>query len=203
MKATIEEVKLPAKGSEKEIAHLLVKIGTDTFDVYLCPKPFLDDMGVNFSQGEKRSCSQDHESSRAKPNSFSPVKWYGETIPSFYGMQKATLFGVDIGSNLRENCCTAPCRFPRRGSVNLGTVGIRSGTSWLPQRGLGRASASLSLRAFVASQKTMWGNRDDRAWRLDRHCLQSPTPRIAFLPDSANCHRPDAAGIGFREWGRI
>jgi hypothetical protein len=53
MKATIEEVKLPAKGSEKEIAHLLVKIGTDTFDVYLCPKTFLDDMGVNFSQGEE------------------------------------------------------------------------------------------------------------------------------------------------------
>ena len=51
MKATVQEVKLPAKGSE--IAHLLVKIGVDTFDVYLCPKAFLDDMGVNFSQGEE------------------------------------------------------------------------------------------------------------------------------------------------------
>jgi hypothetical protein len=53
MKATVQEVKLPAKGSEKEIVHLLVKIGTDTFDVYLCPKTFLDDMGANFSQGEE------------------------------------------------------------------------------------------------------------------------------------------------------
>jgi len=53
MKATVQEVKLPAKGSEKEIVHFLVKIGTDTFDVYLCPKTFLDDMGVNFSQGEE------------------------------------------------------------------------------------------------------------------------------------------------------
>ena len=53
MKATVQEVKLPAKGSEKEIAHLLVKVGTDTLDVYLCPKAFLDDMGVNFSQGEE------------------------------------------------------------------------------------------------------------------------------------------------------
>ena len=53
MKATVQEVRLPAKGSEKEIAHLLVKIGTDTFDVYLCPKTFLDDMGVNFNQGEE------------------------------------------------------------------------------------------------------------------------------------------------------
>ena len=53
MKAMVEEVKLPAKGSEKEIVHLLVKIGADTLDVYLCPKAFLDDMGVNFSQGEE------------------------------------------------------------------------------------------------------------------------------------------------------
>ena len=53
MKAPVQEVKLPAKGSEKEIAQLLVKIGTDTLDVYLCPKAFLDDMGVNFSQGEE------------------------------------------------------------------------------------------------------------------------------------------------------
>ena len=53
IKATIEEVKLPAKGSEKEIAHLLVKVGTETFDVYLCPKAFLDDMGITFSQGEE------------------------------------------------------------------------------------------------------------------------------------------------------
>jgi hypothetical protein len=37
IKGTIEEVKLPPKGSEKEIAHLLVKNGADTVDVYLCP----------------------------------------------------------------------------------------------------------------------------------------------------------------------
>ncbi len=51
MKATVQEVRLPTRGSE--IAHLLVKIGADTFDVYLCPKSFLDDMGVNFRQGEE------------------------------------------------------------------------------------------------------------------------------------------------------
>ncbi len=51
MTATIEDVKLPANG--KEIAHLLVKIGTDTVDVYLCPKSFLDDMGVSFSKGDE------------------------------------------------------------------------------------------------------------------------------------------------------
>jgi len=53
MKGTVEEVKLPLKGSEKETAHLLVKIGTDTADVYLCPKFFLEDMGVSFSKGDE------------------------------------------------------------------------------------------------------------------------------------------------------
>lgn len=53
MSGAVEEVKLPPAGSEKEIAHLLVKIGTDTVDVYLCPKSFLDDLGVSFSKGDQ------------------------------------------------------------------------------------------------------------------------------------------------------
>ena len=52
-KGTVEEVKLPPKGSEKEVAHLQVKTGTDTVDLYLCPKSFLDDMGVSFSKGDE------------------------------------------------------------------------------------------------------------------------------------------------------
>jgi hypothetical protein len=51
MKATVEEVKLPE--SKKEVAHLLVKTVTDTTDVYLCPKSFLDDMGVSFAKGDE------------------------------------------------------------------------------------------------------------------------------------------------------
>ncbi len=53
MKATVEEVKLPPKGSEKEITHLLVKNGTEIVDVYLCPKLFLEEMGVSFSKGDE------------------------------------------------------------------------------------------------------------------------------------------------------
>ncbi len=53
MKGTVEELKLPPKGSEKEIAHLLVKNGTDTVDVYLCPKSFFDDMGMGFNKGDE------------------------------------------------------------------------------------------------------------------------------------------------------
>jgi hypothetical protein len=53
MKATVEEVKLPPKGSEKEVAYLLVKIEADSVDVYLCPKSFFDDMGMSFSKGDE------------------------------------------------------------------------------------------------------------------------------------------------------
>ncbi len=52
-KGTVEEMKLPPKGREKEIMHLLVKNGTDTVDIYLCPKSFLDDMGIGFSKGDE------------------------------------------------------------------------------------------------------------------------------------------------------
>ena len=53
MKGTLEEMKLPPKGSEKEIVPLLVKTGTDTVDVFLCPESFLDEMGVSFSKGDE------------------------------------------------------------------------------------------------------------------------------------------------------
>jgi len=53
VKGTIEEVRLPPKGNSKDVAHLLLKSGSETFDVYLCPKAFLDDMGVSFSKGDE------------------------------------------------------------------------------------------------------------------------------------------------------
>ena len=51
VKGTVEELKLPAKANE--IAHLMVKSGAETFDVYLCPKSFLDDMSLSFTKGEE------------------------------------------------------------------------------------------------------------------------------------------------------
>jgi len=55
LKGAIEEVKLPAKGNEKEIAYLLVKSGANTVDVYLCPQSFLAEMGVSFNKGDEIS----------------------------------------------------------------------------------------------------------------------------------------------------
>jgi len=51
LKGMVEEVKVPA--GAKEIAHLTVKAGTVSVDVYLCPKSFLDDMGISFSKADE------------------------------------------------------------------------------------------------------------------------------------------------------
>jgi hypothetical protein len=53
IKGIVEDVKLPPKGSEKEIVHLLVKDGSTSVDVYLCPKSFFDDMGMSFAKGDE------------------------------------------------------------------------------------------------------------------------------------------------------
>jgi hypothetical protein len=71
MKGIVEELKLPPKGSEKEAAHLLLKDGTDNVDVYLCPKSFLDDMGVSYSKGDEVALTDQAGRSRlrARPRS--------------------------------------------------------------------------------------------------------------------------------------
>jgi hypothetical protein len=52
-KGTVEDMKLPPKGSEKQIAYMTIKSGTDTIEIYLCPKSFIDDMGVSFAKGDE------------------------------------------------------------------------------------------------------------------------------------------------------
>ena len=53
LKGTVEEVKLPPKGNEKDVVHLMMKNGEDIVDLYFCPKSFMDDMGVSFSKGDE------------------------------------------------------------------------------------------------------------------------------------------------------
>jgi hypothetical protein len=53
LKGVIADLKLPDKGNSKEIAHLTVKSGTETLDLYLCPRSFMDDMGVSFAKGDE------------------------------------------------------------------------------------------------------------------------------------------------------
>jgi hypothetical protein len=53
LKGTIEDITLPPAGHEKEIVHLLMKNADAKIDIYLCPKSFLDDMGVTFAKGDE------------------------------------------------------------------------------------------------------------------------------------------------------
>jgi DNA/RNA endonuclease YhcR with UshA esterase domain len=55
IKGTVEDMKMPPATSKKEAVHLVLKSGTDTIDVYLCPKSFLDDMGMDFGKGDELS----------------------------------------------------------------------------------------------------------------------------------------------------
>lgn len=53
IQGTIQDITMPATGHEKEVVHLLIKVGNDTINVYLCPKSFLDEMGVEFNKGDE------------------------------------------------------------------------------------------------------------------------------------------------------
>lgn len=55
IKGTVEDVAMPAHGHEKEVVRLVIKIGNDAIEVYLCPKSFLDEMGVEFNKGDEIS----------------------------------------------------------------------------------------------------------------------------------------------------
>ena len=53
MKGVVEELKfLPPTGAKPQ-ARLLMKSGADDVEVYLCPKSFLDEMGVTFNKGDE------------------------------------------------------------------------------------------------------------------------------------------------------
>jgi len=52
-KGIVEELKLPPKGSEKQIIYMRMKKGDDTIDIYLCPKTFFDDMSMAFAKGDE------------------------------------------------------------------------------------------------------------------------------------------------------
>src|SRR5215475_13315661 len=53
MKGTVQDLKLPDKGNDKEAAHITLKTTDATFDVYLCPKSFLDDIGSTLAKGDE------------------------------------------------------------------------------------------------------------------------------------------------------
>ncbi len=52
LKGTVDEMKLDPPTGGKPIAYLVVKKGEEKTQVFLCPKSFLDEMGVTFAPGD-------------------------------------------------------------------------------------------------------------------------------------------------------
>lgn len=52
LKATVEEMKLDPPTGGKPIVYLVIKKGEEKTQVFLCPKSFLDEVGVTFAAGD-------------------------------------------------------------------------------------------------------------------------------------------------------
>ncbi len=53
IKGTVDDVKLVGTDAKTKVTRLVVKNGAESVEVSLCPKSFLDDMGVSFSKGDE------------------------------------------------------------------------------------------------------------------------------------------------------
>ena len=53
IKGTIEDIKPAAADGKTALINLMVKSESATVEVSLCPRPFLDDLGVAFAKGDK------------------------------------------------------------------------------------------------------------------------------------------------------
>ncbi len=52
IKGTVQEMKLEGQG-RSALMHLVLKSGTDTVNVYLCPERFIKDMGIELKAGDE------------------------------------------------------------------------------------------------------------------------------------------------------
>jgi hypothetical protein len=52
-KRVIDEVNLPSVGTRKDFTELIIKNGDDRIHIYVCPKPFEEEMGVGFSKRDQ------------------------------------------------------------------------------------------------------------------------------------------------------
>jgi hypothetical protein len=53
IKGVIDAVNLLSVGTRKDFTELIIKNGDDNSHIYLCPKPFQEEMGITFSKGEQ------------------------------------------------------------------------------------------------------------------------------------------------------
>ena len=52
-KGVVEEVNLLPLGTRKDFTELIIKSGADKVHVYICPKPFQEELGISFSKGDE------------------------------------------------------------------------------------------------------------------------------------------------------
>lgn len=48
----VEEINVLTFGSRKDFTELILKSGDDKLHIYVCPKPFQDEMGITFIKGD-------------------------------------------------------------------------------------------------------------------------------------------------------
>jgi hypothetical protein len=49
----VDEVKLFPLGIRRDFTELIIKSGDDKVHIYVCPKPFQEEMGISFSKGDE------------------------------------------------------------------------------------------------------------------------------------------------------
>jgi len=54
-KGIVDEIKVLPWGTRKDVTQLIIKSGDDKVFVYVCPKPFQEEMGISFSKGDEVS----------------------------------------------------------------------------------------------------------------------------------------------------
>jgi hypothetical protein len=52
-KGVIDEVNLLSVDTRKDFTELIIKNGDDKTHIYLCPKPFQEEMGISFTKGDE------------------------------------------------------------------------------------------------------------------------------------------------------
>jgi len=55
VKGVVEEEKLVTLGSRKDFTELVIKSGEEKLTVYVCPKPYQDEMGITLAKGDEVS----------------------------------------------------------------------------------------------------------------------------------------------------
>jgi hypothetical protein len=52
-KGVVDEINVLTWGTRKDFTELIIKIGDDKLHIYVCPKPFQEEMGISFSKGDE------------------------------------------------------------------------------------------------------------------------------------------------------